>query len=269
MSKRGSYNRYSAGYKLLYSYRLLPKAATKKISSSTKQYWDKQDFNNLIGLNFAHIANEQMAVLEARVYQLQKKVKALRLLVGLLKTILLSNQKAFKKALVKNGDKVVSVMKRIQRLDFTLSKACFFIGITPKRFHYIMNIVNRKCGLSIKELCYKRYPNQLTKEEVQAILDYTNRYYPKWPLSSIRRQMKRDNVAHVGRSTFYEYCRRLGITKKFPKKKRRNRKTKATAPYEILHMDVTILPLEDGTKAYIYIFSWIIIQGSYFLQQLL
>ncbi len=82
MAKRGTYNRYSNGYKMLYQYGLLPKVATKKISPSTKQYWDKQDFTNLVGLNLAHVANEQMAILEAKALQLEKKVKALRLFVG-------------------------------------------------------------------------------------------------------------------------------------------------------------------------------------------
>ena len=62
---------------MLYQYGLLPKVATKKISPSTKQYWDKQDFNTLVGLN---VANEQMVILEAKVLQLEKKVKALRCL---------------------------------------------------------------------------------------------------------------------------------------------------------------------------------------------
>jgi putative transposase len=57
----------------------------------------------------------------------------------------------------------------------------------------------------------------------------------------------------MGIITWYKYANRLGVKRKFFKlNKKREIGVRASKPFEILHMDVTIFKPMDQTKVYIY-----------------
>ncbi|MEO6733205.1 MAG: DDE-type integrase/transposase/recombinase [Ferruginibacter sp.] len=58
---------------------------------------------------------------------------------------------------------------------------------------------------------------------------------------------------YCSRSTFYKYCRLLQITCNRKKKKNIYNPLRATAPLQILHLDVTLYKLINGTKVYLHV----------------
>jgi len=101
--------------------------------------------------------------------------------------------------------------------------------------------------------CRRMLPQQLTVRETGIIKEYLDDPDHKhWPVRSIYYQMMRDLQTFCSLSTFYRYARLLGRSRKRFKKKERKVGIRALRPGEIMHADITILRLIDGTLINIY-----------------
>ncbi len=235
---------------MLYKFELLSNEKVKTIPRSTRSYWRQQQFTNLIGLNMSYLTDDEVALLEAKLIKVSKLLKAFRLYAGLLKVILLS-QKNYLQDIDQYKSGFISVIDRLKSQDFPLKRICFHLGISAKKYHFWKRFQNA-CRFSVREICFRRHPNQLTLQEVNTIKDYNSKFKGEY-LNSIYYRMQRDHKAFMALSTYYLYCRLLGIKRFIKRKKPQKKGIRATRPFEILHMDVTILPLANNTKAYIYI----------------
>jgi hypothetical protein len=112
----------------------------------------------------------------------------------------------------------------------------------------------RICGNSLLTLCRNRHPQQLTVAEQNSIVQYANeKRFEDYSLSSIYCQLLRDEKLHCHISTFYKYCRLLNITHKHRRIKKVYTPLTASAPLQMLHMDVTLFRTADNIKQYLYV----------------
>ena len=110
------------------------------------------------------------------------------------------------------------------------------------------------CKASLLSLCRRQHTLQLTNAEQKAISDACSEAgYKHWSLGSIYYQLMRDDKLHCSSSTFYKYCRLLHITRKRVRKTKKYNTIKASAPFEILHMDLTLFKTLNSVKHYIYV----------------
>ena len=121
--------------------------------------------------------------------------------------------------------------------------------------HDFIHYKNRSnCSISIFNKCLKKHPLQLTSLDVKTIQEYCyHKTYKNWQAISIYWQMVRDKKLFCSKTTFYRYANKLGII--FTKKRHQWKNYSsiiATKPFEILHMDVTKIVL-NNLKGYLYI----------------
>ncbi len=112
----------------------------------------------------------------------------------------------------------------------------------------------KKCAASILNKCFKKHPHQLSNIDVKTIRDYClHPIYKHWQGISIYWQMVKDKKLFCSKTTFYRYVHKLGIVLS---RKRNNWKNYvpiiASKPFEILHMDVTPIVL-NNLKGYLYL----------------
>ena len=113
---------------------------------------------------------------------------------------------------------------------------------------------SKKCHRSLLSLCYGKHPSQLTIREVQTIEHYCKKeQFRYWPLISIYHQMIKDRAAICGKATFYKYTNLLSLTRRPIKKPKQACGIRASACFEILHIDVTIMKTADNIKAYLFL----------------
>ena len=89
---------------------------------------------------------------------------------------------------------------------------------------------------------------------MQTVKDYlTDERFKNWSAISIYYQALREKAVFMGKSTWYKYANMLGLKNKFFRLKRKQEiGIRASRPFQILHMDVTIFKPLDQTKVYIY-----------------
>lgn len=147
-----------------------------------------------------------------------------------------------------------SILKTIEKVQPVLGTKRILksIGLTSAKMYYWLK--KKKCQNSIFQLCQPRHPHQLLSTEVNTIKNYLlNDKFENWSALSIYYQALRDKAVFMGLSTWYQYTNRIGVKRKFFKlNRKREIGIRASRPFEILHMDVTIFEPLDQSRVYIY-----------------
>lgn len=129
------------------------------------------------------------------------------------------------------------------------------LKITPKMFDTWKRYQTYTCSQSLINLCFKRVPHQISRKEISTLLEYmNNQRYKLWSIQSIWGRAVRDKSISMSLTTFYRYCRKLGVTekRKLPKKPRKKKSVRASRPNETWHMDVSYFKTTDNIQYYIY-----------------
>ena len=112
------------------------------------------------------------------------------------------------------------------------------------------------CRMSNLSLCRIKHPSQLLQNEISVIKKYClNPNYQFWPISLVYHKMRKDCASHMNLSTFYKYVSLLNLKRHQAVSRRKNHSLgiRATAPFEILHADITEFKTKDHQKAFIYL----------------
>ncbi len=136
-----------------------------------------------------------------------------------------------------------------------LKRACKVFGISTNQFGYWKKS-SYGCANSSSNLCRKTYNHQLLETEIATIKHYfTAKAFLFWPASSVYYQILKDKAAFFSISTCYNYLKLLGIKRIFPNHRRKNHKIglRASAPLEMLHMDISIFKTINNSKVYLYV----------------
>ncbi|EMK26112.1 DDE-type integrase/transposase/recombinase [Leptospira kirschneri] len=145
---------------------------------------------------------------------------------------------------------IVSLVEKIVP-SFGLKRSCHFLKISIQRFHRWKKELH--CNSSAFNLCRKIHPKQLTISEQKVISKYLKLpEFFHWPLRSIFYKILNDGSAFFSLATFYKYARILGSAREIIRKARKRIGIRASAPLTLLHMDTTILQVQDGSKVYIH-----------------
>ena len=128
------------------------------------------------------------------------------------------------------------------------------VGISPSRY-YSWRRAAEGCDLADQPSCPKVVPARLTSEEVEAIGEMVESHdYRSMSIRSLALHAQRIGKVFASPSTWYALVRRKGWrrprTRLYPAKPKVG--ARAVAPGELLHLDVTIIKLLDGTRTYLH-----------------
>ncbi len=137
------------------------------------------------------------------------------------------------------------------RLNF-IFRLC---GISSSVFFHSKNQVLFPCQSSPMKLCRRIYPNQLTGKEINTmkllLCDDRFRY---WPIISIAYYALRNNTINVSLSSWYNYSKKLGMSRpRVRKKKGYPTGIRTTEPHQVWHADITVVKCINGLKCYVYL----------------
>lgn len=254
------YKAYDTAIKKCYASGLenifLPIEFRKSIATSTKDYWKKSP-NNYIGTQFSDVVNQNMDEIEIiydqRLVQLRKMMLVwFRLYISIVNFI---GKESYFKSIKSNKNQFV---KLIESLDFNLEhkkQLLKFLLIKHQTFKSWIHIKNNACSLSKTGTCFQFFTRQVSYKETTMLEKYMSmKKYQHWSMASIWGKAFRNKDVSMSINTWYNNCRKLGISEKHkkPRKKCKKGSVKSTKPNETWHADVTYLKTIDNIQHYIY-----------------
>ena len=250
-----SYKRtYHSNVAIAYQLNILPGHLLKSIPYSTRYYWRQKDLSLLFGYEWSTKVHEDVEALK-KIYIRKRFFRVVKALLA----VILTYQEIIEQ--VRNRRMVLLLSKKVivdavykAKDVLGLKRALSLFAVSRQQFYRWKHSV--PCRRSALNLCLTQYPGQLRPFEIKAVVRYCrDRRFLHWPLSSVYWKMLRDKTAFMSLSTFYKYVRLMGLKKLRPKVKKKRSKIgiRATKPFDVLHMDVTVFKTLDGLKAYIYI----------------
>lgn len=251
------YNTYHPNIKLLAINDLLPIYYRAIIPASTISTWkgNPNCVNRVIGMDSFIDHDDFMKMVEdlgsrALFY---KGVRILWKIVTIYSTII-NASKNRKELFRMNKSEICNGINYIKK-SIGLKRACKVFGISTNQFGYWKKSTDG-CINSSLNLCRKTYNHQLLETEIATINYYfTAKAFLFWPASSVYCQILKDKAAFFSISTCYNYLKLLGIKRTLPNHRRKNHKIglRASAPLEILHMDISIFKTINHAKVYLYV----------------
>ncbi|WP_207761507.1 DDE-type integrase/transposase/recombinase, partial [Leptospira perolatii] len=137
---------------------------------------------------------------------------------------------------------------------FGVKRTCKLMKISVPLYYRWKNELD--CKTSIFSICRKSHPKQITIPEQLVMKSYLNRkIFWNWPLRSIYYRILNDGKAYFNLTTFYKYARILKPQRPVFRKPKQRTGVRANSPFQLLHMDTTILHTTDQTKVFIHIIS--------------
>ncbi len=135
-----------------------------------------------------------------------------------------------------------------------LETATRFIGVSQSRYKR-WRVGNQKCQISQSHSCVRRYPNQLSKRELEVIKNLvTSKKYAHMSSISLFHYARRKELLHCGDDTWYKYIDKYGWTRPFVRRSKKrfpDRVRIAHGPNEIIHIDITQIKVGTGKVYYL------------------
>ena len=235
---------------LLHHFNALTIDFKSTIPASTLSNWKRKNVSEIIGCN--SLCDNDVSILK-EIAKSKKLLRAAKALYVLFHTITQLFNHAQNKAELLRQHKA-TILKTIEKVQPILGTKRILksIGLTSSKMYYWLE--KKKCDNSIFQLCQPRHPHQLLSSEVNIIKNYLlNEKFENWSALSIYYQALREKTVFMGMSTWYKYANRLGVKRKFFKlNRKREIGIRASKPFQIIHMDVTIFKPLDQIKVYIY-----------------
>ncbi|OLY59895.1 transposase [Leptospira santarosai serovar Guaricura] len=230
---------------------MLSKNERSGIPNSTYSDWKKRNLSLVVGFTEddpVHFKDDVCKkISESKAFK--KTISAL-LLVFQFYFSLTENMRGKRRIWTEQKKYIVSIITRISPL-IGIKAACKLLKISTQRFYRWKN--EAYCFNSTFNLCRKIHPKQLTSKEQRIVTHYLKKpEFQHWPLRSVFYQMLNDTKAFMNLSTFYKYARALSPEFKRFKKPKQKIGIRTSAPLLLLHMDTTILRVQDGSKVYIH-----------------
>lgn len=228
----------------------LPEEYLKVIDRSTIWRWKQESNEKYFGVELSNIEvlNQFISRNEAQ------KIMRSYLRVACSFTNILNKTNLLHSSLKNNLAQFVNTIIRYKdRIDTKLLLRLCKVPLSV--FYYWKSKILNKCLTSPLQLCKKRYPGQLTNDEVSGIKNMlTSDRFRFWPVSSIAYYALRENFLSVSLATWYLYKNKLGIERlALQKKIKCSSGIRASFPDQIWHADITIVKTKDNQKYYVYL----------------
>lgn len=245
-----NYNSYHTCIKQLARTNKLPNKYAEHINRSTIWRWKQEKKDKYLGYELSNIDILQQ-FLDRR--ESDTAIRAY-LKITLALSSLINKTSQIHKYLSQNKETLVRTIhlyKPYIKISFILR----LLNLSPSVFYHWKNQVLYPCNTSPFQLCRRIYPNQLSEQETKTIKSLLNSPdFKYWPISSISHYARRNNLLHISLATWYNYVRKLGITRPaLPKKVKYKVGIRADRPHRIWHADITIVKCLNGMKYYVYL----------------
>jgi hypothetical protein len=243
-------NCYHPLFIVLFIHQLLPPEHIKKIPRTTRQNWNKYDYQKAYGYEHCTIYQKHLKdIKRAHKYAFTKYVMSIA--TDILNTIvaITDNTLFYKKILRTQKNKIVEHISNLALKGFPLKRACKLFGIKTSWYQYHKRKIN--CPLSNLRYCFKQHPNQLTYIEQNNIKKWMELTQNKTKnLTGLYYEALNNAIIFCSKTTFNLYAYLNGYKKIFRKPKAKKKKGfRASAIFEYLHIDVSYIPtLFDGVQ---------------------
>lgn len=258
-----NYNSYHSAIKISYALglqnQILPDDFLNSIPRSTTQIWKDLNIDKFVGTEFAskvEVNIEQtQRFLDERLEKMRLAFDAFARLY--LSVIELVGKKNLKEVVKNNKDTVIRLVENFP-LEVNRYLVCKFLQITPHQFNIWKNNQQYLCPFSAIGYCRKRFPNQISEEELDVLKSMmTQTFFSKWKKSAIWGYAFKNGLTSMSRATWYRYCSKFGFSEpknKEPQKTnhRKRKSIRSSKPNEIWHMDVTEFITFDNVKFYVH-----------------
>lgn len=223
------------------------------IPSSTIRSWFHRGVPDVVTSELVDCGQAQFLV-ENR--ELRRRVALLGAIVGVLVALLRVAKTRFDFERIPESDSKRALLRAITRSKkaVPLNAVLRVAGISPSRYHSWCRVADG-CDLEDQPSCPKTVPSRLTSEEVETIGKMVEgQEYRFMSIRALALHAQRIGKVFASASTWYDLVRRKGWGR--PRKRVYPAKPKvgvrALAPGELLHLDVTIIKLLDGTRTYLH-----------------
>jgi putative transposase len=235
---------------------VLPSSFLQSIPRSTAQTWKEIAADKFVGGEFAAQIEFDLenvkTLLDEKVRNMTKAFAAFcRLYISILEFI---GKKNFEKIIFQNKEAIIDLVNNLP-IEFNRDLVCRFLRITPHQFKIWNNNRIYKCASTVIGYCRKRFPNQITQQEINTLKSLMSRKrFNTWSAASIWGYAVKKSHISMSKSSWYRYCLGLGISKqrKADKKERKRGSVSAIQPNQIWHIDVTEFKTTDNVKFYIH-----------------
>ncbi len=245
-------NTYHSNIIIAYLLGSLPIEIERTIPSSTLYYWRKKGFAHFTGLDFVFDIDSDLSILKL-IAQNKKLLQVSRALVHvfLMYRQIFNSLTNKKQVLLQNKSSILQCIEHIKPL-VGMRRALQAFDLSYQLHAYWKRSLS--CVHEPMFQCRKIFYNQLMPAEVFTIKEYLLKpEFLHWPVGSVYYQMIRDRAAFMAASTFYLYARLLNLTTLHRRRKPRNKKCgiRAEKSFQVLHVDITELRINDRQKLYI------------------
>jgi len=232
----------------------LPKNILQIIPRSTKFDWNHRDIQDSFGYDW-FLENKdlfhtlQMVAINKKLLKINKAFLRVIAIIRFMKV----NAAGIKAGRILLKTVVVSHIQKVAA-TFGVKQTLKYLSLNFQQYAKLKR--NISCISSIFNLCRIKHPAQLLQKEINVVKTYCLKSsYQFWPLCSLFHQMRKDGAAHMTLSSFYKYVSLLNLKRSVAISRRKNhtKGIRATAPFQILHADMTEFKTEDQKKAYIYL----------------
>jgi len=247
-------NSYHPYILVAYYLNCLPEDILTVIPRSTRFDWQHRDINNSFGYDWFK-ENESLFETLQIVAQNRKLLSINKVLLRVIaiKRFIDANMAGIRAGSIESKKVVFNSIRKVAGV-IGVKQTLRYLNIS---FPYYAKLKRKaSCGISTLSLCRIKHPAQLLQTEIHMIKKYClNPDYQFWPISSVYHQMRKDCASHMNLSTFYKYVSLLNLKRSQAINRRKNHVVgiRATAPFQILHADITEFKTKDQQKAFIYL----------------
>jgi transposase InsO family protein len=202
------------------------------------------------------MTEQELQALQAEVLRLRGQVEKLRAIARIVFACLRALDLRVGRKRVPDGELKSTLLRAVERGRDVLGlrKALAMIGLSPSRFH-AWKRAERGCDLDDHSSCPRTSPHRVTSREVEAIREMvTSPEYRHVPTGTLALLAQRMGRVLASATTWHRLVREHGWRR--PRLRVHPAKPKvgirAEKPNEIWHIDMTIIRLVDGTKAYLH-----------------
>ncbi len=204
----------------------------------------------------SELVNREHSELLEENRELRRRLALLGAIVGVFVALVRVSKTHLKFDRIPEGGSKRILLRAIERSRkvMPLTAVLRIVGISPTRYHSWCRAAEG-CDLEDQPSCPKVVPARLTSEEVETIGEIVASHdYRFMSIRSLALHAQRIGQVFASPSTGYALVRRKGWRR--PRRRLYPAKPKdgvrAVAPGELLHLDVTIIRLLDGTRMYLH-----------------
>jgi len=223
------------------------------VPHSTARGWLRKTPKVVVTLD---VTDLRASELQQEVLELRRRVKKLTALLRLALALVRSSGFTSTHERLPDGRDKIRILHAVDRArEFVPLRALLrFLRLSPSRFHAWRRL-RHACALDGQSSCPHTSPHRLTGREVQAIKDMvTALEYRHVPTGTLAVLAQRLGKVWASPSTWYQLVQKYGWRRPrlrvHPTKPKVGLRT--TRANEMWHIDTTVIPLLDGTHAYLH-----------------